>query len=103
MYSVISNNGYCGHVLGKFPYQCTNSNVASQSECEDHCTALSSCVGYDYMVAGGTKPLKHRCGLFPSVRNCPSGFKSMGNWPIATTMNDLKEVYDTNWICFGKN
>ena len=104
---MISNNGYCKLVSGKLPYHCDRTNVTSKSICEDHCTAMSSCVGYDYCKS------RNVCELFPSVRSCPSGFnvdcsrKDSGqdckSAPIATKMNDL--VASSNnwgWVCYGK-
>ena len=74
--------------------------------CEDHCTALSSCVGYNYWLPN------YYCELIPSVRSCPSGFTvstlNPESSPIAETMNDLiafkaSKPPAQHWVCYGKN
>ena len=105
-YSFIGK-GFCDHVSGEDPFECYRAHyenytlsidVSSQSLCEDHCTARSSCVAYEYDYS------KH-CFLIPSERSCPSGFEVDNNAiPIAASMNDLKAYpnpgYD--WVCYGK-
>ena len=83
-----------------------------QSYCEDHCTALNSCVAYNYLTyktytSSSTYMTSYICNLIPSVRNCPSGFKPIvEDGPIAATMNDLKRDSRStlkDWVCYGKN
>ena len=96
-YSSITDKGYCINVFGKQPYKCRRDDVASQSLCEDLCTALSSCIAYEY---GYSK----YCDLIPSERSCPSGFYSIWGQlgPIAASMNDLKADPSFGWVCYGK-
>lgn len=47
-YSPISNNGWCVHRSGKNPPECYREHVSSQSLCEDHCTAMDSCIAINY-------------------------------------------------------
>ena len=76
--------------------------------CEDNCSAMSSCVAYNYgnsTYNGTTKA----CYLIPSVKNCPSGFTASSvplagyDMPRAATVNDLVVASDSDWVCYGKN
>lgn len=104
---MISNNGNCKVASGKYPFNCDRANVTSKSICEDHCTAMSSCVGYDYCKS------LNLCELFPSVRSCPSGFnedcsredsgQDCKSAPITTKMNDfMASSNNWGWVCYGK-
>ena len=96
---MITDKGYCRLVSGRQPYKCRRHDVPSQSLCEDHCTARSSCVAYEYGYS------KH-CFLISSERSCPSGFEVDNNAiPIAASMNDLKAWNENpafDWVCYGK-
>ena len=88
---------------GKVVNQCYRADVSSQSLCEDDCTSLTSCIGYQYYAGKNTY-----CYLIPSERNCPSGFlPHYESGPIAISMNDLKSgpmtaSMNETYVCYGK-
>jgi len=103
-YSLITDKGDCLHVSGNTPYACFRYNVSSQSLCEDHCTSLTSCVAYHFLLPDTNFDYSN-CYLIPSEIGCPSGFEDRptSSYPIAASMNDLKPGYATDYVCYGKN
>jgi len=99
-YALIADHGVCEHVSGSLPFSCIIYDVSSLSLCQDHCTAMASCIGYQYRWE-----TNEGCSLFPSERSCPSGFTS--SWskesqPIAASMNDLAPIPYWPFVCYGK-
>jgi len=100
-YSLIADHGGCQLVSGTFAFSCKNYDVSSQSLCQDHCTAMASCIGYDYRWSSNS-----HCGLIPSERSCPSGFTP--DWAeywntTAASMNDLVPYPYWDFVCYGKS
>ena len=97
---MIADKGYCGHVSGEDPFHCNRTDVTSQSLCEDYCTAMASCVAYNYNIKHNDY---NNCNLIPSDANCPSGWSALNrSGPKPASMIDLQAVFNLMYVCYGK-
>ena len=96
-YTLITSTGYCSHVNGGFPTNCSSSSILTQRNCESFCTSQTSCVSYIYSSS------ETKCMLLPSDFSCPSNFQLNTNTHTATTINDLVATPYLDHVCYGKN
>ena len=95
MYQRLSLRG-CKHSSGIVLESCQREGLQSSNDCEEACTSLKSCLGYEYY--------KHdeedsRCFLFPSkttFTTCPKEwqYEHGKNSVMAVTTTDLDGVDD---------
>ena len=83
-YSLITSDGTCTHVNGKFPTYCFSRHVPSQSDCKAFCTSQSSCIGFFH-----SNKIVTNCYLIPSDTTCPSSFTLYKKDTQAASANDL--------------
>ena len=92
-YNVISDNKFCGHGQGGLPFYCRKLR-SEVSNCEIPCVEFDDCVAY------AANP--NRCYLFPSSRNCPSGWETKNQTLVAVSSNDIVPSEHSGYFCRAK-
>ena len=92
-YNVISEDKFCGHRQGGWPYYCRKLR-SEVSNCEIPCDEFDDCVAY------AANP--RRCYLFPSSRNCPSGWETKNQTLVAVSSNDIVPSEPSGYLCRSK-
>ena len=89
-YSVISNEGLCGHTKGGQPFRC----YMNVTNCEERCNRYRRCIGYS------NKNI--HCLLVVSSRSCPGGW-SERTGKLARSENELQSLgRGSDYNCHAK-